>query len=342
MISLMEEAGCLNVEKNGCNMKKLLLVVWILSLLLGFSFLAPAIIIDPTMQFIVENETYKVNSTMIFDQIIINSSYIVFNDTGFYVLSPNSITITLVYINDDVIGAANGEKVVDFYATTTAGTVRFDLSGFPVGNEYVIKRNGNPVSNSVADASGFISFSNAAWSTQRFQIIQQAQAPGDATPPQISGVARTTSNPLDTNPVYGWVNVSCTVTDNVAVSQVILRIQNPSGSWNNVSMVASTAGKYYYRSTTAFSSAGNYSYSIWAKDTSNNAVTSSNVLFLMPPSWDINNDGVITILDLVLISNHYGEIGAFGWIREDVDNNGKIQILDMSLLSVHFGESWWS
>ncbi|MBE3136944.1 MAG: hypothetical protein IMZ43_06090 [Thermoplasmata archaeon] len=342
MISPVEEAGCLHGEKNGCTMKKLLLVVGMVSLLLGFSFLAPAVIIDPSMQFIVGNETYKVNATMVFDQIIISSSYIVFNETGFYVYSPNSITITLVYINDDVIGAANGEKIVDFYATTTAGTVWCNLSGFPVGNEYVIKRNGVTVSTSVANASGFISFSNAAWSTQRFQIFQQAQASGDSTPPQISGVTRTTSNPLDTDPLYGWVNVSCTVTDNVAVSQVILRIHTPGGSWNNVSMVTRTTGKYYYRSTTAFSSAGNYSYSIWAKDTSNNAVTSSTVLFSMPPRWDMNSDGVVTILDLVLISNHYSEIGASGWIREDVDNNGRVQILDMSLVSVHFGEEWWS
>jgi len=163
----------------------------------------------------------------------------------------------------------------------------------------------------------------------------------DSAPPQISAVARTTSNPLDTNPVYGWVNVSCTVTDNVAVSQVVLRIHNPGGSWNNVSMVTRTAGKYYYRSTTAFSTAGNYSYSIWAKDTSNNTNTSSNVAFSMPPNWDLNSDGYCMIFDLVLVSNHYGQSGGNGWIREDADNNGEIQVLDLVFVSNHYGESWW-
>jgi len=163
----------------------------------------------------------------------------------------------------------------------------------------------------------------------------------DAAPPQISGVARATSNPLDTDPLYGWVNVSCTVTDNVAVSQVILRIHPPGGSWNNVSMVARGSGQYYYRSTTAFSTTGNYSYSIWAKDTSNNANTSSNVVFSMPPNWDVNSDGTCAIFDLVLISNHYGENGAHGWIREDADNNGEIQVLDLVYVSNHYGESWW-
>ncbi len=80
-------------------------------------FIVSAIVIDPSMQFVVQNETYTVNATMVFDQIVISDTYIVFNDTGFYVTSPNSITIKLVYINDDIAGAVNGEKVLDFYAT---------------------------------------------------------------------------------------------------------------------------------------------------------------------------------------------------------------------------------
>jgi uncharacterized repeat protein (TIGR02543 family) len=163
----------------------------------------------------------------------------------------------------------------------------------------------------------------------------------DAMLPQILNIARTTSNPLDTIPSYGWVNVSCTVTDNVAVSQVMLRIHNPSGSWNNVSMTSGTSGMYYYRTTTAFSTAGNYSYSIRATDTNNNINTSSNILFSMPPNWDINSDGTCAIFDLVLISNHYGQSGSYGWIREDADNNGEIEVLDLVYVSNHFSESWW-
>jgi uncharacterized repeat protein (TIGR02543 family) len=163
----------------------------------------------------------------------------------------------------------------------------------------------------------------------------------DSAPPQISGITRTTSNPLDTNPTYGWVNVSCTVTDNIAVSQVTLRIHTLGGSWNNVSMVAKGSGQYYYRSTTAFSTAGNYSYSIRATDSSNNANISSNILFSMPANWDINSDGMCAIFDFVLISNQYGQTGSNGWIREDADNNGIIQVLDLVSVSNHYGESWW-
>jgi hypothetical protein len=163
----------------------------------------------------------------------------------------------------------------------------------------------------------------------------------DVAPQQISGVSRTTSNPLDADPLYGWVNVRCTVTDSIAVSQVILRIHNSGGSWNNVSMVTRSTGKYYYRSTTAFSSAGNYSYTIWVKDASNTVNTSSIVLFSMSPNWDVNNDGRCSVLDFVFVLNYYGKNGVYGWIREDVDNNGVIQVLDLVFLANHYGESWW-
>jgi len=80
---------------------------------------------------------------------------------------------------------------------------------------------------------------------------------------------------------------------------------------------------------------------MWADDTSDNTAVSSSYNFSMPPNWDTNNDGVVNIFDLVLVSNHYGEIGNAGWIREDVDNNGEIQVFDLVLVSNHYGETWW-
>jgi hypothetical protein len=182
-------------------------------------------------------------------------------------------------------------------------------------------------------------FDGYQWTNKSYYFTTQSQ---DTIPPQISNILRTTSNPLDTNPTYGWVNVSCTVTDNVAVSQVILKSKNPSGSWNNVSMTTRTTGKYYYRSNTAFSNAGNYTYYIWAKDTNNNGNISNAISFSMTPNWDMNNDGRCTILDQVIISVHYGTSGSPGWIREDVDNNGAINILDLIAVSNYYGDLWWN
>jgi len=164
---------------------------------------------------------------------------------------------------------------------------------------------------------------------------------GEQTSPQISNISITTSSPLDTNSSFGWINITCDVTDNIAVDEVSLNITNPDGSCNNVSMNAGAEDSYYYNSSTAFSTYGNYSYVIWANDTSNNYVISSSYTISMPPNWDVNNDGDCNVYDLVLVSNHYNETGTPGWIREDVDNNGQIRVIDLVLVSEHYDETWW-
>jgi hypothetical protein len=165
---------------------------------------------------------------------------------------------------------------------------------------------------------------------------------GEQTSPQIADITNTTSDPLDTDPSYGWVNISCQVTDNIGVNAVHINLTSPDGGTSNVSMTAGGSNTYYYNSTTAFSTYGNYSYYIWANDTSNNDVDSSSYSFSMPPNWDINNDGDCNVYDLVLVSNYYNTSGDSGWIREDVDNSGHINVLDLVLISEHYDETWWS
>jgi len=163
----------------------------------------------------------------------------------------------------------------------------------------------------------------------------------DNAPPTINTVSLLTSPQMDTDPLFGWVNVTSDVTDNVAVSSAQLRIKNPSGVWNNVSLNILDADTFYYKSSTAFSSPGNYSYIVWAADARGNTNSSSSYVFSMPPNWDINNDGTCTVFDLVLISNHYTQMGSAGWIREDVDNNGTIEVLDLVLVANQYGTTWW-
>ena len=157
---------------------------------------------------------------------------------------------------------------------------------------------------------------------------------------EISTTRLTHSTPLDTDPSYGWVNISCTITTDTGISDVRLIIKNPRGTYSNVSMIKKDTSTYYYTTNTAFSQIGSYSYKIWVKSINNIMQTSNNFAFSMVPNWDINNDGECTVLDQVMISLHYGKSGSPGWIREDVDNNGRIQLADILLVSKHYSEIW--
>jgi hypothetical protein len=61
---------------------------------------------------------------------------------------------------------------------------------------------------------------------------------------------------------------------------------------------------------------------------------SENITITVNPSIaDLNNDGVVNILDLILIAQHWGETGANGWIPEDVNSDGTINILDINVVA---------
>ena len=54
--------------------------------------------------------------------------------------------------------------------------------------------------------------------------------------------------------------------------------------------------------------------------------------------WDINNDGVVDIQDLLLISNSFGAEDPT-YPKVDVNKDGKVDIIDLLLVASHFGES---
>jgi hypothetical protein len=159
-----------------------------------------------------------------------------------------------------------------------------------------------------------------------------------SAPPQISNLVLTNSNPKDTNPVYGWENISVIVTDDVAVSQVRINITYPDMHKENISMIPCGGDSYYFKTT--FTSVGTYSYFIWAIDTTNVRKTSSMNSYIKPPNWDINMDGVCNIFDVTLLSTKWMQTGAPGWIREDINNDGTVNIGDVSIVSIYWLQSW--
>jgi hypothetical protein len=57
--------------------------------------------------------------------------------------------------------------------------------------------------------------------------------------------------------------------------------------------------------------------------------------------WDLNWDGVVDILDVVMVATHFGERIVQPMMQNpDVDGNGVVDILDLVKVGVHFGESY--
>ncbi len=95
----------------------------------------------------------------------------------------------------------------------------------------------------------------------------------DNDKPVITGVGALPAKQLFT----GWVNITATVTDNIAVSTAKVNVSGPAGFTTvNASMILKGAQYYYNQS---YATVGTYTYFIWAKDTSSNGIRSSSYQF---------------------------------------------------------------
>lgn len=120
-------------------------------------------------------------------------------------------------------------------------------------------------------------------------IIQDTDGPElgdpDATPdPQDEG---------------GPVNITVEVTDDVGTDEVWINITFPDGTWINVSMSQGTDGQWYYNDT--FDDIGNYTYTIWAVDTSGNGNGTEPETFSIEPSEPPEKPPKLLYMTLLLV-----------------------------------------
>jgi len=47
-------------------------------------------------------------------------------------------------------------------------------------------------------------------------------------------------------------------------------------------------------------------------------------------------DGAVNVPDLTLVTQHFAETGTVSWIRQDVNSDGVINVLDCILIGQHW------
>jgi hypothetical protein len=100
--------------------------------------------------------------------------------------------------------------------------------------------------------------------------------PDDTEAPLITNITTTPSSQL-TN---GSINITATITDNLSVFEHKIRITGPAGYTPlNISMTQVGGNTFYYNTT--YTIIGTYTYSLWAKDTSNNSAVSTTHQFII-------------------------------------------------------------
>ncbi len=70
-------------------------------------------------------------------------------------------------------------------------------------------------------------------------------------------------------------------------------------------------------------------------DSASATVTKSISITVAFAAWDVNMDGAVNLLDIILTGQHLGETGAPGWIRADVNSDGVVSVLDAILVGQH-------
>ena len=60
------------------------------------------------------------------------------------------------------------------------------------------------------------------------------------------------------------------------------------------------------------------------------------ITVLSATPWNVNADGAVNVLDMISVSQHWGETGIPGWIRQDVNTDGLINTLDLIIIGQHW------
>ncbi len=89
-----------------------------------------------------------------------------------------------------------------------------------------------------------------------------------------------------------------------------------------------------------YSSSGSHIIEVTVSD-GTNTVSSSHTVSVtdLHPRWDINEDGIVNVLDVTLVGQNYGNTYSDNFPRWDVNQDGSVNIQDLSIVASRFGET---
>ncbi len=151
----------------------------------------------------------------------------------------------------------------------------------------------------------------------------------DTIPPTIANIT------FPSKAHFGFINITCNVSDNSGIAGVWINITSPNGSYMNESMQY-CHGIYYFNAS--FDMEGTYSFRIYAIDANGNANTTMEKMFQIYPPWDVNMDNHVNVLDLINVAMHFGtHEGEEGYDASvDLNNDGEINVLDLIIVAMHW------
>jgi hypothetical protein len=97
---------------------------------------------------------------------------------------------------------------------------------------------------------------------------------------------------------------------------------------------------FSYSWTTDYESAGTHTIKVTISDGTEEVSSSSTITITdLQPRWDVNEDGIVNVLDITLVGQNYGKTYTTELPRWDVNQDSTVNIQDLSIVSGHFGET---
>ena len=193
-------------------------------------------------------------------------------------------SITNIYCIPDT-QEQNGYVNITANITTTCGTINTIILYIQHPNETLIDYNmtqygsttiyyNNNTYNQTGEYTYFIWANDTLGNHHQCSSDTFTITENDTTPPTITNINDTPDPQINDS----YVNITCTINDNINVHTAKINITYPNTSTTNTTMNQYGETNTYYHNDT-YTNLGNHTYYIWANDTSDNRNTTSNYTF---------------------------------------------------------------